>query len=293
MTANHTLLSFIVKRHVKTKENAATGALGFILEKSKAARKGLSDVLQAKVNGISPIASVEIQSLVASGGIPDLACLDSHGDIRALLEAKFWADLTPQQPNEYWESLPRDTPSALVFLVPTYRLDDMLRKLTRHLVKVGFQSGEEDRSSDCITVRDMKSQRRLMLISWDLLLRHLEKSADANGDSQAMFELVQLRSVAERESSEMGLCLCGCGTATKRKSKVSSGHDARVREMLREASKSPLPNVKKTDTDLRLPAELVELAKADRHFKFVNYEADTILKLAEKVGVREPRISAI
>ena len=221
-----------------------------------------------------------------------MACRDSDGDIQTLLEAKFWAGLTPHQPNTYWENLPRDTPAALVFLVPTYRLEAMLCELTGHLVNVGFESSGEDRSSNCITVRDMQSQRCLILISWDELFRNLEKSAKANDDSQALFELEQLRGVAVHESSEMGRCLCGCGETTKPKSRVRMGHDARVREKLRNASDSTLPNDKKSNDDLRLPAELVELARVNPDFEFVRYNADAILKLAEKVGVKEPRLSA-
>ena len=221
-----------------------------------------------------------------------MACRDSDGVIQALLEAKFWAGLTPHQPNTYWKSLPRDTPSALVFLVPTYRLAAMLHELTGHLVDVGLESDGEDRSSDCITVQDMKSKRCLMLISWDELFRNLKKSAKANDDSQALFELEQLHSVAVHESSEMGRCLCGCGNTTKPKSRVRIGHDARVREKLRNARDSPLRNHKRSNDDLRLPAELVELARANPNFKFVCYNADAILELAEKVGVQEPRSSA-
>ena len=221
-----------------------------------------------------------------------MACRDSKGDILALLEAKFWARLTPHQPNTYWEYLPNDTPSALVFLVPTYRLPAMLHELTGRLVNVGFESNGQDPSSDCITVPDMKSKRCLMLISWDELFRNLTKSAKANDDSQALLELEQLREVAVHESSEMGLCLCGCGKTTKPKSRVRMGHDAKVREKLRNAKDSLFENDKKPNDDLRLPAELVELAKVDPYFEFVRYNANSILELAEKVGVHEPRISA-
>lgn len=219
-----------------------------------------------------------------------MACHDSKGDILALLEAKFWARLTPHQPNAYWEYLPHDTPSALVFLVPTYRLAATLHELTGHLANVGFESGGQDSSSDCTTVRDKKSKRCLMLISWDELFRNLKKSAKANDDSQALFELEQLHRVAVHVSSEMGLCLCGCGKTTKPKSRVRMGHDARVREKLRNAKDSPPQNDEKSNDDLRLPAELVELARADPNFEFVRYNAGTILKLAEKVGVQEPRL---
>ena len=288
MIFNHSLLSYIVKRNVKTKETAATDALGFILDKSKASRKGLSDLVQAKAIGVSPIASVQIQPSI-SGVIPDLACPDSSGVIQALLEAKFWAGLTPSQPNTYWENLPRDTPSALVFLVPTYRLPAMLHELTRRLENVGFESGGKDRSSDCITVRDKKSKRYLMLISWDELFRDLKKSAKAGDDSQALFELEQLRYVAVHESSEMGRCLCGCGGRTKRNAKVIQGHDARVREKLRRAGDNLLQNDKGSNDDLRLPAELVELARVDPDFKFVRHNAAEILELAKEVGVQEPK----
>lgn len=207
MTDNHTLLSFIVQRHIKTRENAATDALGFILKRSEAARQGLSNVLQAKANGILPIASVETQFVIADGGIPDFVCFDAHGGVRALMEAKFGAPLTDRQPNAYWQTLPHDTPSALVFLVPTYRLYDLRDELTGRLVKVGFRSGKEDGAPNLISVPDINSHRHLILISWDEMLRHVEESAKANADPQALFELAQLRGVVVHVSNDTDLRL--------------------------------------------------------------------------------------
>ena len=62
-----------------------------------------------------------------------------------LIEAKFSAPLTHHQPNTYWQRLPSDRPTALVFLAPADRLDHLLGDLTERLKAVGFRMGDQQR----------------------------------------------------------------------------------------------------------------------------------------------------
>lgn len=293
MTTQETLLSFVLERYIlpdknALNENVATDALSSILNRSKAARQGLSDMLQAIVKGISPIASVKTQLAVAGGyDRPDMTCFDDGGAKTVLLEAKFFTGPTPGQPNSYWKDLP-DTPSALVFLVPTRTLDNWRQVLTQSLKSQGFKSGKVNSTSDLVSIPEAKGQRCLILISWDELLRRLEESAISNKDYQASFEVAQLRSIVKSTSSQVGLCLCGCGKQPKgSKSKYWIGDDSKVASMLKAASESRPPY----SENLRLPDVLVEYAKANPQFQVHGYDTCNIRQLADKVGVRETRIA--
>ena len=201
MTTEHTLLSFITRRYVSAREDAATDALGFVLNRSEAATKGLSDILHENVPWLPEIAEVKNQVADLDGGIPDLAGLDAEGGYPppVLIEAKFSAPLTHNQPNTYWQRLPDDSPAVLVFLAPKDRLPYLQEELLPRLLKIGVETEEVKRTADLIVSKDSTSKRMLILISWDELLGRLIQSAKKGDDGQAVFELDQIAGIASRE----------------------------------------------------------------------------------------------
>ncbi len=202
MTTEHTLLSFITRRYVSAREDAATDALGFVLKRSKGATKGLSDVLSENVPGLREIVKVENQVADLDSGIPDLAGFDAcEGRAPVLIEAKFLAPLTRHQPNTYWQRLPKNSPAALVFLAPKDRLPYLLDELLPRLREIGVETEEVKRTADLIVSKDLanKRMRILMLISWDELLARLIQSANQGSDGQTVFELEQIAGIASRE----------------------------------------------------------------------------------------------
>ena len=115
-----------------------------------------------------------------------------------LIEAKFWAGLTGNQPNVYLKRLPPGM--ALLFVAPELRIVTLWSKL-RCLAGVGHLRSDPDET-------DFKSVttgagKRLMLISWRRLLDRLE----AAGDSQLRSEIQQLRGVADRYDADAFLPL--------------------------------------------------------------------------------------
>ncbi len=206
MATEHTLLSFITRRYVSAREDVATDALGFVLNRSKAATKGLSDILSENVPGLPEIVGVKNQVTDWDGGIPDLAGFDADGGVPpVLIEAKFLAALTLHQPNTYWKRLPEDLPATLVFLAPKERLPYLPEELLPRLREIGVETKEIKRTPDLIVSKDQASDRTLILISWDKLLGSLIKSAEQGDDGQAVFELEQIAGIAHREYEETDL----------------------------------------------------------------------------------------
>ena len=201
-TDNHTLLSFITRRYISAREDAATDALGFVLKRSKAATQGLSDILGENVPGLPEIVKVKNQVADWDGGIPDLAGFDAAGCVPpVLIEAKFLATLTRHQPNTYWQRLPEDSPAALVFLAPRARLPYLPDELLPRLREIDVEMEEVKRTDDIIVSKDATSGRSrvLMLMSWDELLGRLIQYAKEGSDGQAVFELEQIVGIASRE----------------------------------------------------------------------------------------------
>lgn len=130
--------------------------------------------------------------------MPDLACWDVDGELAAFVESKFWASLTPRQPVDYWEALPSNRPSVLLFLAPATRVDEgtLWVELVERLQSSGQELGWAKRSDGLIAEASKTGQRRLMLTSWKFLLGKLALSAKHDGCDQASLEIAKRKGLA-------------------------------------------------------------------------------------------------
>lgn len=173
-------------------EDVATEALWHLLDKSTACREALNDVLRSGVRDLKPIVKVRTQVIGLRGTRPDLVGFDEGGKERALVEVKFWADLTPKQPDGYLDRLPDDGPTVLMFLVPARRVKEVWSTLRERLEgRKLLDLGSERR---CVRVGD--SQRHLMLVSWTGLLDSMAARAGV-GRTGVENEILQLRNLAK------------------------------------------------------------------------------------------------
>ena len=148
MAEAQSLLSLIARGYAAGREDAATEALCFILSRSDSAREALSEFLG---NNDKPlrVASFRTQLLVA-GAFPDMVCFDTDGRCLAFVESKFWAALTPNQPVTYWNALPGDRSTTLLFLAPAARIaqidkDSLWSDLVKRLHDAGHALGPVNR----------------------------------------------------------------------------------------------------------------------------------------------------
>ena len=197
MADKDTLLSFIAQRHAIGLEDVATDALRFILSRSTSARSALSDLLGDN-RGPLPIAKAQTWLADAHGAIPDLACFDEADDLVALIESKFWAQLTPNQPVTYWQGLPVDRPAVLLFLAPASRFDEgsLWDELVVRLREAGHELGPVHAAGRLIAAHAKADQRRLMLTSWESLLTKMAQRTKRDGDAQACFQVTELQGLA-------------------------------------------------------------------------------------------------
>lgn len=197
MTDNQSLLGFIAQRHTIGLEDVATDALCFILSRSKAACTALADFLG---DGHAPLPIAGAQTWLANehGAVPDLACIDTGGDVVALIESKFWAPLTRHQPVTYWKALPADKPSALLFLAPDDRINpgSLWEEITERLGKAGHEISVDRIESNLKTATGNDGHRRLVLTSWSWLLDHIAQQVLTAGDRRASFEIAELQGLA-------------------------------------------------------------------------------------------------
>ena len=214
MTAHHqTLLAKLAPKFGPQTENLAVDALGHILSGSKAARLALSKMIEAGGAVVGEIAQVRTQAAGKEGERPDLAGFDRDGRERVLIEAKFWAGLTDNQPVAYLERLPANTPSALLFVAPAARLETLWNELRRTVAK--SQSGLTlAKGSEATALRSAPAggKRHLLLTSWQAMLGRMATEAAAASESDTEKDIGQLRGLAAQQDDEAFLPLRREGT---------------------------------------------------------------------------------
>lgn len=197
MADSDSLLAHLIPRLPVSTENAAVEALGYIL-RSDVAKDALRSLIYDSGIAVEGISEVATQAQ-EDGARPDLIGFDRSRAKRIIIEAKFDADLTKNQPNEYLNQLPDEGPSVLLFLAPERRLDNLWNELERK-IEAGNALGNavQNRLMRCTTVGN--KGKHLMLVSWNSLLGGL---AVAVGESGIQAENIrQLQGLAERMDRE-------------------------------------------------------------------------------------------
>lgn len=163
----------------------------------------VSAFLRSRDVDVGSIVRAETEVIGEEGDRPDLVCLDRDENERLLIELKFWAGLTGNQPVAYLERLPVESPSALLVVAPARRIEPLWWELTRRVrdeMKVNLR---DDPAASEVRRAAFGDRRVLMLTSWRALLEALEAKASDNGDEQAVNDIRQLSGLAVRQDSEV------------------------------------------------------------------------------------------
>jgi hypothetical protein len=172
-----TLFGHLATKFGTQAENLATESLSYILNGSSVAKQALLHFVAQAVEPLRRATLVfQPQLAGADGAIPDLVGLDPLRRQVLVIEAKFWAGLTDNQPLAYLNRLPDDQSGLLLFVVPGQRVPllwpDLLRRcaagghvLTNHRsLGMGFEA-----------------DAALALVSWRTLLGTLAQSVEQAG----------------------------------------------------------------------------------------------------------------
>ena len=201
MPIDTTLFAHIARTHTDKVENVAVRALGHILSQSEAAREALAETLQLGGTEVGLLCKVQTQATGEKGEIPDLSVKADDGTEPVLIEAKFDAPLTPNQPNMYLKRLPRCRPAALLFVAPSARLETLwpvLRKRAERKFDLAVSSEFGELRSASIAC----GERRLMLTTWAALLDRMETRASKAGETATEADIKQLRGLTDQMDVE-------------------------------------------------------------------------------------------
>ncbi len=128
MPNDTTLMAYLVPKITAQVENAATDALGYILNKSATSMDALNDLLRQGDFDMPPISRVETQLTYEDGSRPDMAGYDQANAKRLLVESKFWASLLESQASGYLDQFDQPGPAALLFIAPDVRIETLWQR---------------------------------------------------------------------------------------------------------------------------------------------------------------------
>ena len=206
---NRSLLGEIVLRLSSHPENTATECLLYILRQHPAAWTALRAFLAGTGVELPPALSFQTQAWSEDEGIPDLVGTDSDGDHVFIVEAKFWAGLTENQPTAYLGRLPANKPGMLLFIAPGQRLRTLWNVLQQRCATAGLTLDTARDIATELRCISLPSKQILAVTSWRAVLGAFRQEASTRGDSGFVADVDQLGGLCARMDDEAFLPLTG------------------------------------------------------------------------------------
>ena len=188
-------------------EKLASEALVFILSKSATARGAFAQFVSHPTLTLPRDISFRSQARDEADTIPDIAGMDEEGIECVLIEAKFWAGLTDNQPVEYIKRL-SSRHSLLLFLVPEARLATLWPELTRRCSNGGMEPTPVEIAGGHWTCARVGTQS-MGITSWRRLLGFLSGEVLKAGERDTAQDLDQLDDLCSRMDTDAFLPLSG------------------------------------------------------------------------------------
>ena len=162
-----------------------------------------------KRRGAGPAAARRSGASAAS--IPDAADRGGHppqplgfdGQIpRVLIESKFWAGLTDQQPVAYLQALAASSkPTALLMLVPMQRRETIWREINRRLRTADIEVAESTRRPGVYRQATTSTGPIIAVVTWRSVLYAMETAIDAASRTAADVDQLRALCAAEDEAA--------------------------------------------------------------------------------------------
>jgi hypothetical protein len=191
------LLGHLAQRFAFSEENLATESLVWLMQ-SQAARSAMSGLMRVAGCEIPEALTYVGQVSAQDTGKPDVVAIDIDGIERILIEGKFGAALTDQQPAGYLERLPGDQDGILLVVAPSVRLSTLWVELLRAVsdLSTPIPAPSAANPGEYLYV-PLTNHRTLALISWRRLVVHLLEALRAADQRTLAADAEQLLALTE------------------------------------------------------------------------------------------------
>jgi hypothetical protein len=196
---NH-LLAHLSYRLTTQHEVIVTEGLTYILQQSSICRKALHDIVLSFECELPETLRFYSELTGENLERPDVVGLADDGQERFIIEGKFEAGLTDNQPNNYLTRLLPENDGMLLFAVPELRVENLWRELLDRAGQKFSLSNQRDLSDGSKSV-DINTHHKLGIISWENVLNGLLHPAQRQSD-QIAGDILQLLSLCNRIEGE-------------------------------------------------------------------------------------------
>ncbi|MDX8391501.1 MAG: hypothetical protein R8K53_02880 [Mariprofundaceae bacterium] len=169
------LLSHIAGSFISEYENVANSSVSYLLNEYQSARVALENIL-----GVDFVPAHYVTELsTKSNGRPDVTGLDLNGDKVVIIEGKFWANLTENQPVNYLKELTQD--GKLLFLTPDKRISSLKIEVEKRINGIN---------------------EKIVFCSWNSFLALVEAENNKVYNATLASDLIQFKELCQRMDVE-------------------------------------------------------------------------------------------
>ncbi len=161
------LLGQFYTRIKGSQEDIASEGLVYILQRSHKARTSISNIIKNHTNIDLDDLNYIAQNVDDKQERPDISGRDINGKEKIIIEAKFWASLTSNQPIEYLNRLGNE--GVLIFVCPSLRIRSLYDELIRKIKEKWPNSRINEQDFSII----IDGNKHLLVKSWDELLQNV------------------------------------------------------------------------------------------------------------------------
>ncbi|WLR93880.1 hypothetical protein [Shinella zoogloeoides] len=202
-----TLFAHLATRFAPSPENIAIEALGFILQRSPAARAAFRGIAEAGGLKLPADLSFATQAVAEDDGRPDVEGYGGDLQRYVVAETKFHAGLTQHQPLTYAARLSVDRPAVLLFIIPAARMASLWAELTRRLKGGEYAVSPRREVQPELWCATFGNGHHFVLTSWRTVLAAIVREMDAARETERLEDVRQLQGLCERMDSNAFLPL--------------------------------------------------------------------------------------
>lgn len=169
-----------------SQEDIASDGLKHILQNSLVAKSYLKTLLFSKTQIELPELTYTNQVTKKDLGRTDISGLNNLGNEVLILEAKFWASLTENQPISYLKRM--ESNSILVFICPSLRKKSIFTELKRKLVEGNIEFRE---NKELLTLAT-ENNKQIVVQSWNEILEPIRNLLKENNDERLVSDIDQI-----------------------------------------------------------------------------------------------------
>ena len=167
-----------------SQEDIASEGLVYILQQSFSAKEALHNYFNNTIGITFTNINYITQSIGEKNERPDISGINEDGEEVIILEAKFWASLTENQPIEYLERLKEN--SVLLFICPNLRKDSL-----NHEIGIKLSNSQMSYKYENYNYKFEKN-KYMFIIDWFTILEIIKSNLIKNNERLLISDIDQI-----------------------------------------------------------------------------------------------------